>query len=254
MIAILSMIATAFGDIQISTDLRNHYLQQQNIVVDIQIFNDTDKTYSIPNLEKQTWRVQFEVQGKDGKHSYSSTKSTNNEVWNLAPRQTKKIRFSIPNSASLSKGKHNISITIDLPNPYQETKEILIVSKAIQYVDIATVSEDAYFPQNSYLWTQPINKNLCAIYLNNSSDHFLVEAPIEVQPVQSIAKGEERHLYWWSSNQLHLYSLSRYKIDARQHKVPSPWPNTKVLTRGVTDQDRNLHIPIWIPSPQKDKS
>lgn len=254
MIAILSMIATAFADIQISTDLRSHYLHQKNIVIGIQIFNDTDNTYSIPDLEKQTWRVQFEVQGKDGKKSYKSTKSDNTDVWNLAPRQTKKISYSIPNSASLSKGKHNISITIDLPNPYQEQKEVLIVSKEIQHSDIATVSEDAYFPQNSYLWTQPLNKNVCAVYLNRNTDHFLMEAPKDTQPYQSIAKGEERHLYWWSSNQLYLHSLSRYDIDKRQHKVSSPWPNTAVLTRGVTDQDRNLHVPIWIPSPQKDNS
>ena len=254
MIAILSMLGTAFGALKISTDLRSHYLYQNNIVVDIQIFNDGDKNYSIPNLEQQTWRVQFEVQGKDGKHSYQSTKNDNNDVWNLAPRQTKKVRYSIPNSASLSKGKHNISITIDLPSPYQEKKEVLIVSKDIQYADIATVSEDAYFQQNSFLWTQPLNKNLCAVYLNSSTDHFLIEAPKEVQPYQSIAKGEERHLYWWASNQLFLHSLSRNTIDKRQHKVSSPWPNTDVLTRGVTDQDRSLHIPIWIPSPQKDNS
>jgi hypothetical protein len=254
MIVFLSVIATALGVVQISTDLRSHYLHQENIIVDILVFNDSDQPHSMPNLEEQTWRVQFEVDGAGGKRKYSSSKTDKVDEWKLAPRQTKKVRFTIPNSEALPLGKHSITINISLPNTYQDKKDITIVSKRVQYADISTVSEDAFFPGNSYLWTQLIGKDQQAVYLNRDGDHYLCVQSKGLTPYQSIAKGEERHLYWLSSNQLSLQSLSRNTLDARKHNVSFPWPNATKLTRGVTDHQRNFHLPIWIPSPQKGTS
>jgi len=254
MITLFSFITNALAQIQITTDLQEHYLAKEPIVVDILLHNTSEVPVQLPNLEKQTWRVAFTVHSTSDQFTIRSTKTSNSDEWLLQPRQSKKLQFILPNSQSLPVGTHSITLQIDLPTPYTEKKQVQIVSAMTSYADLSTVAEDAYFPSNSYIWTQPLEAQEQALYLHRQRNYYLTTQSNEITPMQSLAKGEERHLYWMQNNQLAVHSLSRTEIDSRQIIASFPWPKTELLTRGATDADRRLHIPIWVAGPTKDAS
>ena len=253
LILLSSLLSLAFAELQISSSLQNHYLHQQDIEIDLFLHNSGDAPVTLPDLDVQTWRVQFLLDGPNGTQKINSVKTDQAEVWTLQPRQGKLLRFSVPNSKALPLGKYSFTLLLDLPTPYEEQKEFHIVKPKVSCSDLETVSIDGFFPQDEYLWCQSLPDDQRSLYLSRARNHHLSTLPSTVAPQQSISKGRDRHVYWLYNNQLTAHQLSAERLDSRQIILSSPWPNVELLTRGVTGA-KNLHLPLWVPSPNTNQS
>jgi hypothetical protein len=57
-------------------------------------------------------------------------------------------------------------------------------------------------------------------------------------------------LYWATDKTVSFHPLFKNEIGPRQRSISFPWPETEILTRGVTDGNRKLHLPIWVSDPK----
>ena len=253
LIFLSSFLSLAIAELQITSSLRDHYLHRQTIEIDVHIHNSGEAAITVPDLDSQTWRVQFIVDGPKGTQKINSVKSDSEEIWTLHPRQGKLLRFSIPNSQTLPIGKHTLTLLIELPTPYEEKKEIVIIKPRASCLDLDTVSIDGFFPKDEYLWCQSLPDGGRALYLSHLRDHHLSTIPATINPRQSIAKGRDRHVYWLQNNQLTAHQLSADRFDSREISFSSPWPTVELLARGVTGAT-HLHLPLWVPDPNTTQS
>lgn len=249
MIQILSLLSFAKAEIVIQTNLKEHYIVGQPIFVDILIHNTGETSETLPNLEKQTWKLLWIIENQTGKQKIRSTQQESQEMWTLAPRQLKEVRFELPNSAELPTGKQKLELRIELGVPYSESKELHIHQKSSLWDDREIREEQAFFPQGEYLWGQAFSATQQIVFLESDRTIPLFTAPQESRFQQSISN-YDHHIYTLQNNQLQLHSLSRNEISNTKN-ITLPWKDILLLARGITDFEQRLHLPLWIADPNK---
>lgn len=251
MITLLSLLSLAQAELLIETNLQEHYISGQPIFVDIRIQNIGDSTETLPNLKKQTSALQWTIENSKGKQKIRSKEAHEQETWRLEPRQLKEIRFLLPNSSELPLGKQKISLQLDLPKPYTETKEIQIHRKEILWDDRENRGDQAFFPSGEYLWGQAFSKKEQMIFLETQNRSIpLFIAPIDQRFQQSISN-KDNQIHSVRDDQITLQFLAREEIQKTQ-KIALPWKKTTIFTRGISDSEQRFHLPIWIPDPAED--
>ncbi len=244
----LSLLSFAKAELLIQTNLKEHYIAGQPIFVDIQIQNIGESVETLPNLEKQTALLQWSIENTNGKQKIQSKEIENKDTWTLEPRQLKEVRFLLPNSSALPVGKQQLSLQIDLPQPYTQTKEIYIHKPSPLWDDREIREEQAFFPEGYYLWGQATSKKEQIVFLETERSIPLFIAPIQERFQQTISH-QDNHLYSLHEEQLLLHTLEREEIQKTQ-KISFPWKQVSNFTRGITDPEQRFHLPIWISDPK----
>ena len=84
----------------------------QPYILDIQIFNDGDKTEEIQDLSSNRWAVSFTVEQDGQQSTLKTTKepSAQKDMVKLQPRGLQELRFEVPNAAAWTTGTVKLSI------------------------------------------------------------------------------------------------------------------------------------------------
>ena len=243
----LLFLSQAWADITISHTLENQYLQGQPIVFDLRIFNDGHEMVRVPDLSKDRSKLQFVLLSGTEQLKIQSEPGTAATL-NLSPRQLQELQFSLPNSAALKKGQHELTLQINFPTPITIKHQFEVLTPKIQSVDMGTLSEDHAFNDRDLLWQQYYNKEFNLLYKNLEQPQLITKISPNVQVTQSIGPIDSNHIYQIHNQSIQYQTISGRHISDLSREIPIPWPKATIFERGITDDKKRLLLPTWVPS------
>ena len=166
-------LSTAFGAIpEISSNIRSDYLQGHPIAVQLTFRNTDTQVIEIPNVESESWRVQFQITDSEGQ---TQTRSTRPDVypapsiWTIEPRQSRSVWIALPAGQGLKPGSYQIRFSIDLEKESHQSPEYQIQIQPPQPIEshLDLVQHPLSRQSNPILWVHQAS-NGYSTYLHHS--------------------------------------------------------------------------------------
>ena len=259
-------LSTALGAVpQISSNIRSDYLQGHPIAVQLTFRNTDAQQIEIPNIESESWRVEFQITDAKGQ---TQTRSTRPDVypapstWTIEPRQSRSVWISLPAGQGLKAGHYQIQLSIDLDKESHQSPEYQIEIQAPK--PIKTHFDLLQHPlsrqSNPILWVHQAS-NGYSTYLHHShvNKHtqalfhdFVLHTTEPIDPLLSIAQGATRHIVWQATpRRIHYLTLQHNIPRHNVQQLAIPWPAAEIVGSPVTAPDGTPQFLLWIPSPSK---
>ena len=241
--------ATAIAEITIKNDISPVYIEKHPISITVQLLNNDSNPVTIPDISEETWRVSFTLLYPNGqKRSFQSNQKEEQHNISLAAQQLQEATFVIPQSETLSTGVYTCSIVVNLGeshSPVTIEKEIHIRKQNIQYIDIASVRDDIFTHVENILWTQHTETE-SLVFRNTSVPVYIRSIPKNVPIFESIHIDNNGYMYWIENNTIHLQHHKGQRLNPQVHNISLPWTNAIFLARGVTSNNGEFYIPVWV--------
>ena len=235
-------ISQCLADLQVSLDLREQYLANEPIIIQITVQNIGKTEIDVPDLGAQPWRTSFYLHHENGnKQKRNNTKNQKTNRWKIPPRSARSVQLEIPSSAGLSTGKYELTVEIDSEiSKYKEQKTIHIAKSSAKNVD----THRRINQKLEVLWGQPNQKGI-DLYLNNGQwNQYLRSWKAPQKPKLLICSSCTGKYHWRQNNDIYVQGKTLYKISP-------PWPKFEIIDRGIIAKEGLIHLVVWIPQKQK---
>ena len=98
-----------------TSNIRKNYLSGHPITIQIEFRNTGSTPLKIPNIEAESWRIQFQLEDQNGGKQTRGTRPETlppSRFWEIGPRQTRQIWVEVPGSSALTSGIYTLSYFI----------------------------------------------------------------------------------------------------------------------------------------------
>jgi hypothetical protein len=249
-------------------EIRSEYIQGEPIPVPISLVNTTAQRVVVPDLATRPWLVEFHLvlpQGNDQVRKNSAPDQDPGTSISIAPRGQRRVLLEVPASARLKPGEYILEIQIVL-----SSERIILPAKPISIVAANPVSAELSPQQHPGSKAEPLTslwvhqaKNGHDLYLHQArggrpgsmiSDQFLFNTSENFKPWLSVTRSREigtGHVTWQSAPRtIQILRLEGSATPESPSRLELPWPKVEIESRGITNANGELHLPLWIPAPQ----
>ena len=106
---------TASAPLTLESDLHEHYIQGQAILIWLGVRNLSEETQPFPALDGEPWRVQFELTPEGGsKEVRSNVKAEDSEpkTWSISPGRARSTCLGFPRVAPCPQGRYTLQLKV----------------------------------------------------------------------------------------------------------------------------------------------
>ena|GEM_PF-5492465 len=254
--------------LQVTAELSPELLAGHKISIAFFVRNVTQKSLSFPDLSARPHLVRFLLTDANGKRQERFNTPPTQETtdrWTIPPRSQRKVQLLLPSGGALNAGDYELTIeleddigstTVLGPSPLKlKLPEPLLVDGPVHAADLGSPRGSLIWLQNAsdgadiYLQTglragrAQANRNWHLLHLDERQDVRLTQA--------RTADAKTRHLYWQSGKDLVYAKLQGRELEEQKtRRIGIPYPEWKIVGRGVTSGSGRLLIPIWIAAPK----
>ena len=251
----------------LSADLRAEYLAGKPVLIRFDVQNPSAEPTTFADLSSRPHLVRFELTGPDGKvqHRFNTPPETDDgRQWALGPRGRRQVLLQIPSSGGFKPGQWQVAITVlDDAGEVRLDPHTFILSKPRPVS--ASLAHDPLGSERSghqAIWLHKAAEGY-DLYLHHSQgtrpertlgEYYLVHLDTRIEPVLTHSRPLERsgrHVYWQQDDRTIAYlQLDGQQVRGRIATIQVPWPTVSVVSRGATDPNGDLHVPLWVPAPK----
>lgn len=251
-------------------ELHNEYIHGEPILIPIQLHNPGPGRIEVPDLATRPWLVHFQLvlpTGHDQLRKNAAPDEDHGTMVSVAPRGNRHVLLEIPSSRTMKPGQYEVQIEIELND------EVVTLPKhEFSLVSARPVVSDFGVQQHPgsasemipTLWVHrsPDGHRLFIHQADGKqpqkvhADQYLYHSEQTISPLLSVTRSRDfgrGHVIWQEGPQtLNILRLDGNRTPDSPQRLSLPWPKVEIESRGWTTNNGQLHIPIWIPSPQGD--
>ena len=248
---------------KVSTNIRSEYLQGHPIALQITFRNQTDKTVEIPNIELESWRVEFQITDSNGQ---TQTRSTRPDVypkptkWIIDQRQSRSLWLVLPAGQGLKSDQYTVSFSIDLEEEKYQSPDYKIKIQRPNPVStyLNLVQHPLSHQNNPSLWTHKGTDGFSTyLHIGHTNNHsqtlfhdFVLKTKDHYHPKLSITQNGTRHLLWQPTpKQINYLTLQNNVPRHQVQQLAVPWPHAEIMGSPITAPDGTPQFLLWIQSP-----
>lgn len=258
--------ATAAG-VEVSADLRDEYLFNQDIVISLTVKNNGTAPVTVADLSARPWRVRFLLTLPNGQSQARFTTPPATEpttTWTLPPRSQRRVSLEIPSGGALNEGRWPLQIEVDLGDQKVSLPPAVIRVAPAQPV-AAQLAPDPLLAGRLGLQTLWLHKAASGydLYLtladaksptrvvsNNYLDHLAAKSQPQLSAARPSDAGD-RYVLWPEGEHAIRYArVQANGLRGETRLLSLPWPKVEIAGQGATDGSAGLHVPIWVPAPK----
>ena len=250
---------------EITSNIRSEYIQGQPIAVQIIFRNQDDTTLEIPNIEMESWRIEFQIKDSKGQKQTRSTRPDEApppSKWTIKQRQSRSLWVELPAGQGLKPDQYTFSFSIDLDGEnYQSPDFELQIQKPNPIAtDLTLVDHPLSHQNNPNLWThQGMNGYSTYLHIGHTNHHgqtlfhdFVFKTDAPHQPKLSIAQNGTRHILWQQSPKQIQYLTLQNNVPRHQiQQLAVPWPAAEMVGSPVSAPNGTPQFLLWVPSPSE---
>lgn len=252
--------------LSVSADLRDEYLAGQDMLVLVTLSNGGSAPVTVPDLTARPWRVKFKFTLPSGQAQNRFTTPPAQEPtasWTIPARSQKRVLLEVPSGDGLKEGSYTLSVEVDLGDR-KETLPARPVRVAAAKPVAGHLGPDPILTEREgaqSLWVHQASKGY-DLYLSVADartadrvvrNDFLVHLDRKVDPQLTAARAGQgdRYVVWAESERaLGYVRIQSSRVEDAPRSVELPWPKVELIGQGATDAKGELHVPVWVPSPQ----
>ncbi len=240
----LILSTMAHADVVITHSVPTHHIAGEKFYIDLQLFNDGPQTEKVPDIGKQRWQVEFQIQTSTGTQHIHSSKpdDASPATVSIASRGLKEFRFEVPNSAAWTTGTIQFAIQTPLNEvPFEQT--IIVHPKTFDGVDAVGLENALFTPLDTILWTTPEHH----LFKGFELPHYIASIGNDAQFGTSAHLGLHHHLYWLQGQSLTIVPAARDRLEPPlQAAIPWPANTVHLIGQAITDANGRFLLPLWI--------
>ncbi len=264
--AATSATSAPASPLSVTADLRQEYLQGQDLLVLVTLTNNGTTPLTVPDLTARPWRVKFRFTLPSGQAQNRFTTPPAQEPaasWTISARGQKRVLLEVPSGSGLKEGSYTLAIEVDLGDR-KETLPARPVRISAAKPVTGFLAPDTLLNERDgvvSLWLHQASEGF-DLYLavadarapeRGARNDYLLHLDRKVQPQLTAARpGDgDRFVLWATSERTLSYvRLQSGRVEGAPRTLDLPWPKVEIIGQGATDAKGNLHVPLWIPAPQ----
>jgi hypothetical protein len=258
---LLSQLAWAGGEPELSVSMQPVQLTGSPLVLDLHLLNSTDEDIEVPDLGERPSLVRFELtlRGRRERRYNTPRNTPSSRTWRIAPGEQRSLRLEIPGSAALQAGTVRVDIQAQLGDgPTALPQQTLELTTAHPVAgDMTAIAAEPGARHADVVWVHKSSEHYhLVLHLQRGDRRYqlpLLSLPEPIEPWLSRTRSDsqsERSVVWTSaSNKLHHIRLRGQHVRGTERITELPWPRAEIIGHPSTDKSGVLRVPIWVPSP-----